>query len=465
MDGNDGYDKTNLESILEYASRLTGRTMREFLGDPEDDVIGGVSSKGTFGQLVEEGYFHIENNSRPEPDFSEVGLELKVVPVKKVRGGFVSKERTVLNIINYGEALVDGFGTFTHKSSHVMFVFYLWEPDVSIYDYRVLKVVEWVPEGEELRLIHDDWDIIEGYIARGEAHLLSERHTKYLSACTKGVGHGKDMVQQPMSDIPAKRRALSLKQSFMTTMFEEYPDIGSRKTIESGYGSLFQGDWPVGMGFERYVLDHFQRFVGMDCATIESKIGYSPNDANKAYYSNLVMAMLGSPGKKHIRELVQADVYVKTIRLMSNGKPKESMSFPSFKYEEVAVQEWDESDFHDQVERRFLFPVFAFDGGVDVGRRSLRFLGAFFWSPSDQDLETMESVWYDTRNNILEGCMDGFTRISDRKLVHVRPHGRNSHDTYPWRGRQYVKRCFWFNDAYVRSIVEGNLYGPDSTRR
>ena len=134
MDGNDGYDKTDLESILEYASRLTGRTMREFLGDPEDDVIGGVSSKGTFGQLVEEGYFHIENNSRPEPDFSEVGLELKVVPVKKVRGGFVSKERTVLNIINYGEALVDGFGTFTHKSSHVMFVFYLWEPDVSIYD-------------------------------------------------------------------------------------------------------------------------------------------------------------------------------------------------------------------------------------------------------------------------------------------------------------------------------------------
>ncbi|MBR1973607.1 MAG: hypothetical protein IKA33_02905, partial [Candidatus Methanomethylophilaceae archaeon] len=48
MDGNDGYDKTDLESILEYASRLTGRTMREFLGDPEDDVIGGVSSKGTF---------------------------------------------------------------------------------------------------------------------------------------------------------------------------------------------------------------------------------------------------------------------------------------------------------------------------------------------------------------------------------------------------------------------------------
>lgn len=59
--------------------------------------------------------------------------------------------------------------------------------------------------------------------------------------------------------------------------------------------------------------------------------------------------------------------------------------------------------------------------------------------------------------------MDEFTRISDNRLVHVRPHGRDSRDTYPWNGEDHVKRCFWFNDSFVRGIVEGNLNGPDST--
>ena len=67
------YDRTDLQSILRRASRLTGRTLRDFV-DSGEMVIGGVNTKGVFGQLVESGYFLLDNNSSPLPDFREAGL-------------------------------------------------------------------------------------------------------------------------------------------------------------------------------------------------------------------------------------------------------------------------------------------------------------------------------------------------------------------------------------------------------
>ena len=139
--------------------------------------------------------------------------------MKKTSKGLVSKERLILGIINYDEVPTRHFDIFLDKDSHILIVFYLWEENTDIYDYEFLKVVDWEPTPEELRMIREDWSVIEGYVMRREAHLLSERHTKYLAACTKGVGHGKDMRSQPFSLEPAKQRALSFKASFMTELY------------------------------------------------------------------------------------------------------------------------------------------------------------------------------------------------------------------------------------------------------
>ena len=86
------YDDSDLDSILKYAAKLTGRTLNEILGE-ESGFIGGKRTKGYFGQLIESGYFFIDNNSLPLPDFQKVGMELKVSPMKETRDGLVSKER------------------------------------------------------------------------------------------------------------------------------------------------------------------------------------------------------------------------------------------------------------------------------------------------------------------------------------------------------------------------------------
>ncbi len=445
----------------------------------ESGKIGGTNTKGYFGQSIESEYFLIDNNSEPVPDFEEVGMELKVTPMKKVRNELVSKERLVLGIMDYNEVPTKGFRMFLDKNSHLLIVFYLWEEGQDIYDYRVLKVVDWVPLPEELRIIKEDWDVIEGYVLRGQAHLLSERHTKFLAACTKGVGHGGDLRTQPNSPELAKQRALSFKPSFMTSLYHSHPDInecliditddeepaflGRRVCLmaASPEESVFQGEWGDDLTFNEYVLGHFDRFRGRTCQEIEDALGIHLSESSKQYYYALTLAMLGVFHKKHVKEFEQAGISIKTVRIRLNGTPKESMSFPAFRYEDIVEQTWESSDLLEQIDHEFFIPVFQFNtkDPKQEPRKSLTFRGSFFWSIPDDDMEVIRGVWEDTRSKVIEERFDDFIASSDRRISHVRPHGRDSSDTYSYKGKEYKKKGFWLNMQYLKDVIREGLDG------
>ena len=458
------YDSSDIDSILHYAGKLTGKTLDELVSGGEI-IIGDTHSKGKFGQYVEQGFFHIRNNNLHEPDFKEVGMELKVAPMKGKLGKLTSKERMVLGIINYDEVPSKGFDIFLEKGSHILIVFFHWIEDTDIRQYRVLKVVDWKPTNEELRLILEDWKIIEGYIMRGEAHLLSERQTRFLAANTKGEGHGKNLRSQPCSDILAKQRSLSLKSPFMTTLYRTHPDVNEMfiepplMVDDEDSDTIFKGVWSEDQTFEEYVLARFDRFVGKSCLEIEETLNLDLNSSSKQYYYTLTLAMLDVHGKKHVREFDEAGIRIKTVRIKLNSKPKESMSFPAFKYEEIVNQTWEDSDFYSQIDHEFFIPVFQFNTAhpESEGRKDLTFKGAFFWYVPDDDFEIIREVWEDTRDKIADEDMDHFVGSSDRRIAHVRPHGRRKTDTYSFKGKNYTKRSFWFNDNYIEKVVRDHL--------
>ena len=460
LDSATAYDKTDAESILRHASKLTGNTLNDLIGKGEI-IIGGTNTKGLFGQIVEEGYFLIENNSSPMPDFQNAGIELKVTPMKRTAKGLISKERLILGIINYDEVPKRGFRIFLDKDSHILMVFYLWEEYKDIHDYRFLKVVDWEPSPDELRVIREDWDVIEGYVMRGEAHLLSERHTKYLAACTKGAGHGKDMRSQPFSIEPAKQRALSFKASFMTELYHSHVDVGEILVDDTADGttSILQGGWSPEETFEEHVIHRLDRFVGRTCREIEEELGVDLSSKSKQYYYMLVLSMFGVTGKKRIKEFVEAGITIKTVRIKTTGRPKESTSFPAFKSEELVKQSWENSDFFNQIDHEFFIPVFQFNTNHPESeeRKSLVFKGAFFWYVPDDDMEIIRGVWEDTKQKILEGRIDDFVKASDCRIAHVRPHGKNSKDCDEYNGKEFVKKGFWFNDVYMRDVISSHL--------
>ena len=465
------YDWDDEESVLRYAARLSKRRLSDFV-EIGQEVIGNTRTKGVFGQTVEREYFGMSPNNSSKPDFDSIGTELKIAPIKVVSDRFESKERMIIGVIDYNRVPEMGFRMFTDKGSHILILFYRWEEDTDIYDYEFLKVVDWKPSEMDLRVIKEDWDIIEGYVMRGEAHLLSERHTKYLAANTKGVGHGRNMRAQPFSDTPAKQRSLSFKASYVTSIFHTYPDINEVLSKKDGMvpaydGSIFTGLWEEGVGFEEYVLGHLNRFSGMTCQGIESELDIDIDSKSKQYYHKLVMAMFGLPNKRYVRELAQANISIKTIRIKLNGMPKESMSFPAFKYEEIVEQTWESSDLYEQMDHEFLFTVFGFNTNhpEKEDRKSLTFKGAFFWSLPDEDFDVIKGVWEDTREKVIEERFDDFVRSSEGRISHVRPHAQNKDDTYPYRGKELIKKSFWFNNTYLKDIIRKNLDGVSSLKK
>ena len=181
-------------------------------------------NKGGLGQVIEEGLFGYAINSNKEADFAHLGVELKVTPVKMLKSGkLTSKERLVLNIIDYMDEVNRTFGTssFWSKGESILMMFYLWTEGVDRKDYPILESVLHEYSESDLAILKKDWACIVSKIKEGLAHELSEGDTMYLGAATKGSS--KDSLRrQPFSDIPAMQRAFSLKSSYMKTLVDKY---------------------------------------------------------------------------------------------------------------------------------------------------------------------------------------------------------------------------------------------------
>ena len=94
------YNPSDKNSIIEYAKKLKGKSLRKVCD--VDLIKNDRTGKGHFGQILEEFYFLYKPNSDSEPDFPIAKLELKSSPLKKLKNEeYRSKERLVLNIINY----------------------------------------------------------------------------------------------------------------------------------------------------------------------------------------------------------------------------------------------------------------------------------------------------------------------------------------------------------------------------
>lgn len=454
------YNPNDKNSILEFAKLLKGKTLREACD--KSILKHNYSGKGNFGQILEKFYFLYEPNSDSEPDFAIAGLELKSTPLKQLQNKeYRSKERLVLNIINYIEVVNQDFETssFWKKNANILLIFYLHQAGYDILDYLIKLVDEWNFPKTDLEIIKKDWQLIKQKIADGKAHELSEGDTFYLGACTKGA-NANSTRKQPFNDIPAKQRAYSLKQGYVNHI------IASIANEATGiYGKLIPS---VAVAkkqtIEEIVISKFKPYYNKTVEQILEKTGVKINTTAKSFYANLTKAILGIELDKEIEEFEKAEIIVKTVRLKENNLPKEDISFSNFKYEEIVNEEWDESNFKDILEHKFLFVFFQFENEELVLRK------VKFWNMPYADILEAEKVWAKTKNIVSKGKIvrevkDGirytnFPNKSFNSVSHVRPHATNAADTYPLptkdkltKAKEYTKHCFWLNNTYVRDEI------------
>ena len=472
----EGTNYTTKEAILHRA--------REVIGIPLKDVDSTgrlATGKGAIGTVIEESWYGYTPNSESEPDFPDAGVELKVTPYIRTKGGIRAKERLVCNIINYMEEYKRTFETsaFWHKCNTMLLMSYEHKDGIPKGDFTIDEAVLFSFPEEDLLIIERDWEIIMDKVRRGLAHTISEADTFYLAACTKGA-NSSSVRQQPFSDIPAKQRAYSLKSSYMTQILNTYifGSMQSERVIK---------DWRIlsATTFEQYVESKLAPYYGRTIDELRSLFGVKTTAKN--IVELLLAKMLGVTGKiSSTEEFQKAGIVPKTVRLMPNGRSKESMSFPTFNFIELAEETWEESELYQTLSStKFMFVVFQSEytdnpeemiqsfsvaGGkrqqvAPSGVTGFKFKGIKFWNMPVEDLDEVRKVWERTVDTIRSGVVlvpteNGVTnnlpKQSESPVAHVRPHGRNASDKLPLPdGRMMTKQCFWLNSNYIEKQIVG----------
>ena len=459
------YNPSDKNSVLEFAKKLKGKTLRQVCQTSILDHT--YSGKGNFGQVLEKYYFGYNPNSNAEADFAKIGMELKSSPLKQLKNKeYRSKERLVLNIINYFNVVNQDFenSDFIKKNASILLIFYLHQAGYDILDLIIKLVDEWNFPSTDLEVIKKDWETIRKKIEEGKAHELSEGDTFYLGACTKGA-NAYSLRKQPYSDELAKQRAFSFKQGYVNHI------IASIANESSGiYGKLIHSvTIAKSKTIEEIILSKFKPFYGKSIETILLKLNLSINIKAKSFYANLTKAILGISLEKEIEEFQKAEIIVKTVRVKANNLPKEDISFPTFKYKEIYSDEWENSDFKNILEHKFLFVFFQFEKDKLILRK------VKLWNMPFLDILEAEKVWRKTKKIItdgeiikgiktdINGKISRLTNFPDKefnRVAHVRPHAKNTSDTFPLpiidklsNVSEYTKHSFWLNNSYVRDEI------------
>ena len=478
------YDETNIDSILDYSKGLIGKTFYEVIRDSdlaEDEKrqaiekYGRETFKGGLGTLLEEVFFGYKANSKQEADFSKVGIELKSSPYEiKKDGSLRAGERLSITMVPHNREIETDFykSDVWHKIKLLLLIYYLRDEKSKSrlsfeIDYAYLLKI---PQ-EDLDIIIDDYKKIANKVISGKAHEISESDTLYLGACTKGANAKRSTYFQFYGNhTPARARNFCLKQSYMSYVLNNY--IRHNKvTYESVMKST--SDYVKGLSFEENVVNSINKYKGKTDFELCQLFQREYNN-NKAQWADLTYRMLGIKSNR-AEEFAKANIVVKAIRIEENGKIKENMSFPVFKYKEIINESWDSSKLRRYFEEtKFLFVIFKKENSAYVLK------GSHFWNMPILDLDgEVKKGWQEVVDTIRrgvhleitsKGVKNNLLKKTDNKIIHVRPHAQKSYHRFldgtvvgngkmsdanqlP-DGRYMTNYCFWINNDYIKEQIK-----------
>jgi DNA mismatch repair protein MutH len=433
----------SIDDVLRQATRLKGKTLREIVGG---EVPVSSGNKGAFGQLLESHGFGIPNNSAQEPDFQPIGVELKVVPLKKKGRSWDVKERTKVCMIQYHELVRESWETSHCKAklNHILFVFYRHEKNLwdRIVEGHLLYVME---DRDEAVAIRRDWIAIRGRVEEGKAETLSESLTTRLAAST--AGSRAEDVSQPYSSVGARKRAFSLKPAYTRTLRAE---LIQKKKFDS---VLDLEAFEPGMDIGQFLLSRLHRFEGRLLTDIAGELGV-PIKGGKASNAGFIRKMLGfTSGKGHIKEIAECGITLRVVPVNpANGTLWEAVSFPHQTLADILEEEdFESSALCAATQSMLVVPVYRGRSAQDKGARLGR---AHFWEPDGEHLMALMEEWALCRSRIQQALDAGRRRImlpsellpsTETTVAHFRPHARNAADTESSLGFPIVKSSFWLN--------------------
>ena len=191
------------EDLVFFAKELEGKRFSEIC-----ESIGMLDenhrkhTKGVAAKVVETEYFGIPSNSSEKPDFEDLGIELKVSPLRYLEKVdlYTTKERNVIKMVDYNEIAETEHWTdmkVSQKLQRVLYVLYVHDNNVNAWDWKVVKTFLWSPSSSQSTRIQADYEIMRNKVLAGE-NLREGDHT-FFATCPK---HGGGYLKNSPLDSP-----------------------------------------------------------------------------------------------------------------------------------------------------------------------------------------------------------------------------------------------------------------------
>ena len=227
-------DFYNEDELMDYAKKLEGLRFSEI-----SSLIGKLDeshrkhTKGVAAKVIETDYFGIPSNSSEAPDFENLGIELKVSPLRYIDRLklYTTKERNVLKMVDYIEIADNKEWTQTKvqiKLNRVLFVLYVHDKTLNAWDWKVVKVLIWSPSNQQNKLIQKDYSIMRQNVLAGN-NLREGDHTFFATCPKHGGGYLKHRpLESPRSSLAehpimrfAEKRGYCIKREAFILLIAE----------------------------------------------------------------------------------------------------------------------------------------------------------------------------------------------------------------------------------------------------
>jgi DNA mismatch repair protein MutH len=207
------------KELLKNASNIAGKTLQQIatqfgIETPDDQL----HHKGWTGQLLEIS-LGATAGSLPEPDFQQIAVELKTLPINQ--SGH-PKESTYVCVVNLNDTnQVWESSLVKHKLERVLWVPIEADPDIPLAARRIGTAILWSPDAEQKSALRKDWEELMDMIQLGELEQITAHQGRYLqvrpkAANTRALTKGIDSEGEEILTLP---RGFYLRTSLTKQIF------------------------------------------------------------------------------------------------------------------------------------------------------------------------------------------------------------------------------------------------------
>jgi DNA mismatch repair protein MutH len=174
------------QELLQNAKKLTGKSLLQVASELGLQVpIDQKRAKGWVGEMIEI-YLGATAASLPEPDFQNIGVELKTLPLNHLGK---PKETTFVCTVslngNAGRTWEDS--VVRHKLNRVLWVPIEAGVDIALPQRRIGSPFIWSPDADQEAALRIDWQELMDMIAMGEIERINSRQGRYLQIRPKAA--------------------------------------------------------------------------------------------------------------------------------------------------------------------------------------------------------------------------------------------------------------------------------------